>query len=154
MAVGAGKAWEAQLSRLHDRYRQQRLAVILRCHPGVVVNGRGQPFAWAAEGPPDFLGQLYTGRGVAFDAKDYTTRLPLSGIARHQARDLEAYHVGGGVAGVALRLDGDAYWLPWGELGPRWWAWHEKAVGAPASVTPAPWWRPFDVFGEGWISCL
>lgn len=152
----AGAAWEAQLSRLHDRYRQERLAVILRCHPGVrVLASRGPTFtaAWEAQGPPDFLGQLYSGRGVAFDAKDYTGRFPLGGVARHQARDLEAYHAAGGVAGVALRLDGDGYWLPWAELGPRWWAWHESTAKA-ASITPDAWWRPFDVFGAGWLACL
>ena len=156
-----GRAWEAQLERLHDAYRRDRLAVVLRAHPPVRVHeDRGPTFvgSWSASGPPDFVGLLASGRGLALDAKDCTAaRWPLASLERHQARDLEAVHIAGGVAGVALRLAGDGYWLDWRDLGPRYWAWLERAGRAEkgtASLAVESWWRPFDVAGAGWISCL
>lgn len=149
-----GGAWETQLEHLHDRYRRDRRAVILRAHPAVKVLGqRGKAFTgvWASDGPPDFIGALGDGRAVAFDAKDtHGARFPFSMLARHQARDLEAVHLAGGVAFIALRFGGQPYVLPWAELGPRYWRWTETK-GAPASVTPSAWWFPFDVAGDGWL---
>lgn len=159
---GRGKAWEAQLERLHDRYRRDQLAAIWRVHPGVRVHqDRGSSFvgSWIASGPPDFTGVLWPqGRGVLFDAKDCEgDRWPLASLERHQARDLEAAHLAGGLAFVALQLDGRAYVLPWADLGPRFWAWYERtgraAVGT-ASIAPAAWWRAFDVAGAGWLAAF
>lgn len=153
-----GGAWEAQLERLHDRYRRDRLAAIWRVHPPVIVRAaradRTFVGAWAGDGPPDFSGVLYAnGRAILFDAKDCAARRwPLKDLQRHQARDLEAAHIAGGLAFVALRIRGEAIALPWAELGPVYWSWREGAEGAPASVAGTePWVRPFDVAGDGWL---
>lgn len=152
-----GSAWEAQLERLHDRYRRDRLAVVLRVHPPVrMLADHGKSFTgiWAGDGPPDFVGALPDGRAVAFDAKTRQTgaSFPLSMLPRHQARDLEAFHLAGGLAFVAYRLRGHAFALPWADLGPRYWAWRE--ADGPKSVPRSDWWRPFDVAGNGWLPAL
>lgn len=153
-----GSAWEAQLERLHDRYRRDRLAVVLRVHPPVrMLADHGKSFTgiWAGDGPPDFVGALGDGRAVAFDAKtiERGQRFPLRMIARHQARDLEAVHLAGGLAFVAFRLKRQAYALPWSKLGPLFWSWRD-VVGAPRSVPVSDWWLPFDVAGDGWLPAL
>jgi penicillin-binding protein-related factor A (putative recombinase) len=56
-------------------------------------------------GPPDYVG-LVGARGVVFDAKEVTKglRLPLSRVEPHQARDLEAAHLQGAHAFLAVRF--------------------------------------------------
>lgn len=152
-----GGAWEGQLARLHDRYRRDRKATILRAHPGVrMVADRGKTFVatWEGQGPPDFIGWLAGGRAVAFDAKRLGRgqRFPLRMVARHQARDLEACMLAGGLAFIAFRLGADTYVLPWRDLGPLYWAWHEK--DGPISVAHETWWRAFDIAGDGWIAVV
>lgn len=155
-----GGAWEAQLDRLHDRYRRDRRAAIFRAHPPVgIIADHGKRFTgfWAGDGPPDFVGLLYeSGRGVSFDAKDCRgRRWTFQHLPRHQARDLEAVHLAGGVAFIALRIRGQGVALPWAELGPLYWSWRNKAPGSVASVTGAePWACPFDVAGDGWLDAL
>lgn len=125
-----GRAWEATLTLQHDAYRRDRAAVIFRCHPQVTVESelRGGKFRgfFAGDGPPDFTGYLCdTGRAVCFDAKSAAgPRFELKNIKRHQARDLTA--IGPlGLAFIALRM-GRAEWvLPWEQLGPLWWRWHD-----------------------------
>lgn len=156
-----GLAWQAQLDRLHDRYARDGTARIWRtCAPVRVLADRGATFeaAWAGNGPPDYLGVLGNSRAISFDAKDCAgSRFPLSQIERHQARDLEAMHLRGGHAGIALCLAGDAYWLDWTQLGPIFWAWFQRSGRAgrgEASLQPAAWWRPFDVASDGWVGAL
>lgn len=153
-----GGGWEAQLDRLHDRYRRDRLATIFRVHPPVRVladHGRTFQACWGGEGPPDYAGVLAGGRAVLFDAKDCRAkRWSFGKLARHQARDLEACHIAGGLAFVALRIRGQALVLPWAELGPRWWAWRES-TGARASVAGDEAWAiPFDVDTGGWLAAV
>jgi len=132
-----GRSWEAQLDHQHRIYRQGRRAVIFRAHPATkVVAGR----AIRQKGPPDYFGALSSGLGVLFDAKSHRgRRLPFGQLQLHQARDLEAWHIHGGLAGIALRLEPSkgerrTYWVGWGALGPPWWAWRERHPGARASI--------------------
>lgn len=117
--MNSGKAWEAQLDVLHQRYRAHRLGVIHKTHPPTkLINRR---LVYVAKGPPDFIGNAL-GRPVAFDAKDcQNSRWQFSGLKRHQALDLEANQVNGGVSFIALRLAGEPWVVPWTWLGPRWW---------------------------------
>ncbi|HYD02649.1 MAG TPA: Holliday junction resolvase RecU [Phycisphaerales bacterium] len=162
-----GSAWEAQLEALHDRYRREQLAVILRGHQPVTVQSKnGSHFYghFAGDGPPDFMGCLGVkstwspGRVVAFDAKDcQAKRFPLHQIERHQARDLEAVYLATGIAFIALRLQGEAFALPWAYLRESYWPWwesDERARKGSASLVREDWWLPFVVEAEGWLPVL
>lgn len=140
-----GRAWQGLLEHWHDEYRRDRRAVVWPTSPPVRVLSRvganGQFRAcWAGDGPPDYVGFVAGGQGVLFDAKDCSLDAwPLRDLERHQARDLEAAHVAGHRAFVALRLGGEGWVLPWSSLGPRWWAWWEADRVRPgeASLTAA-----------------
>lgn len=126
-----GSAWERELAAQHVLYRRDRLAVVWQTHPRRDASGR-----YLEAAPVDFLGALLGGRAVALDAKEHAgPRWPLSQLHDHQARDLEAVHLAGGIAGVALRLGGEGWWVPWAELRATWQAW--RAGGRPASVDGA-----------------
>ena len=155
-----GLAWELTLEQRHREYRRDRRAVIFRCHPRRDRSGK-----YLEDAPPDFLGALADGRAVALEAKDHAgARWPLSRLADHQARDLEAVHLAGGVAGVALRLGGSGWWLGWGDLRGPWQAWRGGERG-PASVDGAwlrehAWpivdgdWLTAVAGGAGWAATL
>jgi len=151
--VGArGTGWEARLDTWHDEYRRDRRALILRCHPPVRVLARQAAGrfrgVWAGKGPPDYAG-VVGGRAVCFDAKDSrAARWPFSALAVHQAKDLSATEVNGGVAFIALRLRGAPSVLLWRELGPDWWAWRQGE----SSVASCPGGIP--MAEDGWITCI
>lgn len=114
-----GRSWEIALEAQHDRYRRDRLAVVWKTEPRRDRTGR-----YVEKAPPDFVGVLADGRGVCFDAKDCTrSRWPLSNVKPHQARDLEAVYLAGGVAFVALRMGSVGHFLPWGALRESYQAW-------------------------------
>jgi penicillin-binding protein-related factor A (putative recombinase) len=122
-------------------YRRDQQAVVFRVPPPVRpigrVNDKGEfRAAWKSEGPPDYAGVVCPiSMAVSFDAKDCETeRWSFGLLERHQARDLEAWSGAGGYAFVALRLAGDGWVLPWSELGPLWWTWHDR-VGRAAKGT-------------------
>lgn len=123
-----GKGWETKLDDQHTRYRAEARAVIFQAHPGTrVVGGR----AIRQKAPPDFFGvvnrRVGDGLAVLFDAKRHEgTRWPLAKLERHQAVALEAWQVNGGLAGIALWLNGHTFWIDWNELGPLWWGWEER----------------------------
>jgi penicillin-binding protein-related factor A (putative recombinase) len=129
-----GVGWERLIEGWHDTYRRDRQAVVFRTPPPVKllskVSGEGQFRAcFRSEGPPDYAGVLKrrVPVAVAFDAKDCeTTRWSFGALERHQARDLEGWAGVGGYAFVALRFAEIGWVLPWSELGPAWWAWHER----------------------------
>lgn len=136
-----GAQWERILAYWHRRYRRDELAWIIHCHPRVKrikELGKGR-FIGAADraGPPDFAGAIDGGRSVVFDAKSTTrTRWPLSDLAAHQAKHLEAAHRRGACAFVLLRMGATAYLLPWSALGPAYWRWAEgNAKRGEASLT-------------------
>lgn len=133
-----GVGWERTLEGWHDTYRRESAAVVFRTPPPVKVLGKVSKagrFAgcFGSDGPPDYAGVVAPRPGraafpVCFDAKSSSTdRWPFASLARHQARDLEAWSHNGGYAFIALELGGaNADWvLPWSELGPRWWSWWE-----------------------------
>ena len=99
--------------------------MVMRAHP---------PIGLRQKGPPDFFGVLPGGMGILFDAKSTESRrLSFGAIPEHQARALEAWEAAGGVAGIAAKVDGSGWWIPWTTLGPQWWRWREEG-GRPASV--------------------
>lgn len=125
--MSRGKGWEAVLRQVHARYKREGRAVIDKTDPPFVRvrdAGRGAFVArFSGTGPVDFFGCVKGGRMVAFDAKDCQgRRWPLSKLHPHQARCLDAYASVGALTGVALRMGGRGWWLPWERLGPMWWA--------------------------------
>ena len=144
-----GRAWQLLLEHWHDRYRRECRAVIHPTPPEVrlltEVSAQGTFRAcFRGQGPPDYTGTLApSGRSVSADAKDCAgTRWPLSKLEAHQAKDLEACHLAGGLALVLLRL-GRGYrapcWsLPWETLREWYWRWKEgEAARGQASLGPA-----------------
>lgn len=124
-----GAAWERRLELAHDRYRRDGLAVVFRTPPVVQMLGspdrQGRFTAhFRGYGPPDYVGIAAEVGAVAFDAKSTSTeRLRLSAIPAHQARDLEAVQLHGGISFIALSSAAGDWVLPWLLLGPLWWAW-------------------------------
>ena len=138
-----GRAWENALRIWHDRYRAQRLAAVWRTPNEVIPmggpNARGVfPARFGGDGPPDFMG-VRQGRSLMFDAKDTEGRAwSFSDLELHQAMDLEAHQVNGGLAFLVVRTSAGSFVATWSRLGPRWWAWHEtagRAAKGTASIT-------------------
>lgn len=161
-----GVGWERVLDQWHVRYRAERRAVVWRTPPAVRLLSRvstaGQFRAcFRGEGPPDYAGVVAPdGRPVVFDAKDVAraARWPFENLERHQARDLEAVQIAGGLAFVALRIRGAGWVLPWQRLGPWWWEWHERegrAARGRASIDPTEvdWSRRMPELGD-WLGAL
>ena len=145
-----GKAWEAQLNHQHSKYRKAGRGAIWQTFPP--RNARG---VYLAKSPPDFMGVLSDGRAVCFDAKDHRgKRFPFNKIKDHQAQDLQAVHDSGGVAFIALRLDGRRWWISWLAIGLAWWDWREKRSKR-ASVDVA-WLDEYALEFEGadWLGAL
>lgn len=122
----------------HQRYRDEGRALVLRTPTPVKVLSKvdqGQfRGCFLGLGPPDFTG-VAGGRPVCFDAKDTVNkRWPLRQLDLHQALDLEAWTRAGGLAFVALRLQGVGWVLPWPSLEPIWRTWHVRS-GQAASGT-------------------
>lgn len=144
-----GLSWELQLAEVHKRYRRDRRAVMFKTEPR---RGRGGVFLEKA--PPDFMGMV-GGTAAMFDAKDWTSssaRWPLSSIKPHQARDLEACHINGGIAFIALRFHGVGRLLMWSEVGPLYKAWRMKHGPASLSADKI---ADFPEIIEGdWLACL
>lgn len=116
--MNAGHQWERCLEAQHREYMAARVAMVHKTQP----TKRGA--AYTAKAPPDYMGTIRGGRSVAIEAKHTdATRLPLSAIKPHQARDLTACHELGGLAFVALRIGGKGYALSWAWLGPVWRRW-------------------------------
>ena len=133
-----GVAWQRCLEEWNKTYRaaSPSLAVVRRTQPLVRVLSRPHRTTkqfravFDGDGPPDFEGFI-GGTGVSFDAKDCEgTRWSFGDLDRHQARDLEAVHLLGHRAFVALRIEGTGWVLPWSELGKRWWPWYESTTRA------------------------
>lgn len=123
-----GRAWEVKLDHQHRAYREDRQAVVFHAHPEIRGGVR-------QKAPPDYFGVVGGGQGVLFDAKEHQgSRWPFSKLARHQALALESWQDRGGLAGIALRLGSETFWVDWRALGPHWWLWHEKNTRAAASI--------------------
>ena len=127
-----GKALEQLLDLVHKRYARAGHYVQRNGVPFVPMRGRpvnGKPVGTIGpEAPPDYLA-LSQGRAILFDAKstlDSTWSFGL--LERHQARSLDAWAEAGGIAGLVIAVDHMRVigWVPWSELGPRWWAWHSN----------------------------
>lgn len=143
-----GLAWELLLEEWHGRYRRAGRAVVLRGHPPVKLlsrkddRGRFQA-CFQGDGPPDFFGCSWShrGRAVVLDAKATDRdRWPLDQLQKHQASDLEAVHLAGGLAFVALVFHlgssaGQGFVLAWDKLGPRWKTWRTSKRAAPGEAS-------------------
>ena len=131
MRAKRGRPWETKLSLWHQDYLRDRRAKIFQTNPKVkIIKGKA---IYEKKGPPDFVG-VAGGRAVCFDAKECrASRWPLAALADHQAKDLEAHAVNGGVSFIALRHLGKASVLPWTTLGPLWWAWRDGTAGRGAA---------------------
>ena len=118
-----GKAWEAQLDAQHRRYAADRW-LVWRQHPPTVITGEGGREARIiGTARPDYR-LSRDGVTVIVDAKSYAgPRWPLEQVSAHLAADLDEAMRAGAVVGIVLELDSAAWWLPWVELAPRWYAW-------------------------------
>lgn len=145
-----GAAWERELAAQHDAYRRDRRAALWQTAPR-----RDRHGTYTARGPVDFLGVLADGRCAAIDAKEHAgKRWPLSALPDHQAADLEAVHLAGGVAGVVLRLDGVAWWVPWVTLRLPWRAWRVGEVARGGGSVDVAWLTECGarVSGSDWLA--
>lgn len=87
---------------------------------------------FVAEGMPDYFA-VAAGRAYIFDAKSHKgASLPFSAIPEHQARAFDSGVSGEAEAGVLIHLPDalSAWWAPWEDLGPLWWAWHRRTSRA------------------------
>lgn len=109
---------------------------------------------WGPPGPPDFTGVLPGGRAVTFDAKESNLRpsWSFSLLQRHQAMDLEAWHLAGGLAFLALRTTQGPFVALWEVFGPRWWAWNDGEKVEASVDRSSPLVRPFE--GADWLSVI
>ena len=161
MRGNRGKAWETQLCVWHDAYRRDGRAYVVKTNPSVKIlsaMGRDGTFrgAFGKAGPPDFIGTV-KGRTVVFDAKDTTkSRWPLSDLQRHQASDLEANHLNGGLSFVALRHQMVPYVVPWGPLGGRWLRWNQGHAKRGEASLDRAWLDEVAtrMVSDGWLSVV
>jgi len=116
--------WERLLERHHQRAAVAGLAAVWQCgRPVIALRPDGSPVYGTA--PVDFLGVLLDGtaRAVAIEAKTVAGgRLDRAALAEHQADALDATHLAGGLAVVAIELRGvGGRWaVPWADLCARW----------------------------------
>ena len=104
-----GRQWELQLEAQNNLYRKEGRAVVWKTEPRRDRTGK-----YVEKAPPDFCGVVAGGQAVVFDAKDCkSARFSFSQIKRHQAKDLEAAHLRGALAFIALRFHGVGYFVPW-----------------------------------------
>ncbi len=157
-----GSQWERQLDAWHDAYRRDRIALVLRAHPPVKIIAKKHDAhffgCFAADGPPDYYG-VVGGQAVVFDAKDCESgRFPFASIPLHQARDLEAAIGHGAKAAIALRFQGEEFWVPWDALAEAYWTHMERrgrASAGTASLSAADVARLGRRMGpDGWVGCL
>lgn len=110
----------------HRQYRRDSRAWVIKTEPRRAMNGR-----FLAEAPPDFLGVIEGGTCVCFDAKmTDKERFYFSEIKDHQAKDLEAVHLRGGIAFIALLYRGTPYVLRWSDLGRQYQAWRRGGAAS------------------------
>lgn len=116
-----GSLCETRCDVWHQRYREQGVATVVRCHPKVGVDRQGKVF-FSGVGPPDYMGAyLVDGvwRNICFEAKETAKpNLAHSMLKPHQAQLLEAFNIAGWDTGiVALHTsnhDKDRMvWYPW-----------------------------------------
>lgn len=122
-----GLAFEHRLDDLHKLYQGAGRATVVKVPaPYRVLKmlpmGRFMG-VFEDKGPPDYMG-VVDGHAVAFDAKHSSdTPWAFAKLVEHQARYLDASRLQGAFAFVALSVAGRVWVVPWGALGPRWWAW-------------------------------
>ncbi len=133
MRGNRGKGWEAALVTQHDAYAKAGRAAVYKSG-GEIRGGHLQ------KAPPDFFGVLTGGRAVLFDAKESQgATWPFAKLKRHQAIALGACSECGGLAGIALRMGGECWWVPWGHLEGAWWDWKEKVKPRARASIDAEW---------------
>ena len=128
-----GKVLETRLAGRHELYWQRGVARIHKVHPEARnVKGR---IVYSGKGPPDFIGVLADGRSVCFDAKESTTgksfRLEL--VPPHQAQDLEAHAMLGGLAFFVVRTTAGEWMVPWRSVAEGYWTKTLKSI-SPAAL--------------------
>ena len=114
VAHARGDAFEALLTRHHDRAEALGVAHVRKVGAPVVVGRRGKPVEWAGVGPVDYLGTLRGGRAIAVEAKSVDGRLSRADIAEHQREHLDAVAALGGLALLAVEVRGVGLFVcPW-----------------------------------------
>lgn len=136
-AANTGAAWERVLE------------AAAAWTPGLVLVRTAPDERRGRKGPVDFLGVWPGGRALAVEAKDCTgSAWPLAKLAPHQQQLLDDVHRAGGVALLALRVQGAGWLLPWPVVAD---AIAATATGGRASVTAeglgggTPWTRGWSV---------
>jgi penicillin-binding protein-related factor A (putative recombinase) len=135
-AANRGQPLQDALDDLHAAYLSRGLAFVLRTSAPMKITKRlaGGKFqaVFVAEGMPDYFA-VSAGRAFVFDAKSHAgTSLPFSAIPEHQARAFDSAVSGEAEAAILVQLPEtlSAWWAPWEDLGPLWWAWHRRTARA------------------------
>lgn len=139
-----GHAFEDALDGLHKLYGAADRAYVAKVPAPyrVTSSPKGGHFhgVFEGEGPPDYFA-LVGGRALVFDAKQTSgDRWRFEALAEHQARHMDAATRHGAFAFVLLWMGGSVWVVPWGALGPLWWAWarrSERSTAGTASLSPA-----------------
>lgn len=134
-----GRAWEDQIEAQHALYRLRGWRM-QRQYVRVLIQEGGRAAKVIGTAPPDWwFGK--DGRWGEVDLKDWrgAGRWHLNQVAPHLAASFDLTLGAGGIAGIVLRYQGAGWWLPWGEVGPRWRAWSGtfgRAAAGSASLGP------------------
>ena len=121
-----GRLFEELITMANIQYRNKKIAVIhkvptawlpLRNAQGKIVSAKVEEKAAV-----DFVG-IYSGRGIAFDAKHSSQeRIRWDRIEDHQAQFLEEWERNGGISFVLVGFKMDRYFvIPWA-------AWRERLI--------------------------
>lgn len=131
--AGRGMGWEERLDEQHKIYKNQGWYV-KKQYTRTIPQGDGIAKI-VGNAPPDYW-LARAAVWIVADAKSWSSspRWPLEQVAHHLAQDLTRAQAAGGVAGIILDYHGAGWWLPWAEVGPRWWRWHEGAGRAAAGA--------------------
>jgi len=110
-----GKTLEKRINGVNLKYRSLGVAVIYNLPLPVAVTSSG-PIPIST--PTDYIGCILGGRGLAFDAKETTskTSFPLANIHDHQINFLSLFEKVGGMGGFLIWFkeidDNEAYFVP------------------------------------------
>jgi penicillin-binding protein-related factor A (putative recombinase) len=146
VSAASGARAEELLDVYHQACELAGIATMRRV--GTPLRVVGKPGAGAQVGAAftkkstvDYLGWTSTGRVIAIEVKsiqlaaDDRQVFPLANLKEHQRQELERVLVAGGIAVVAIFVNGQLYVLPWAEV--------RLLIAARATVLPVEALKPW-----------